>query len=82
MEPSRISEVIQTRAMRKAEQVVGQPLGEYLDDAYRSRTISQIAADITARGCRISDMTVARWMGEYGIELRMTGQRPPEAVGA
>lgn len=82
MEPARITTVLKTRAMQKVERAVGMPLAEYLEEAYRSRTLSQIAQDVTARGVRISDITVARWMREFGIEPRFSGQRPPEAASA
>jgi arginine repressor len=68
--------------MQKAEQVIGRPIEEYLEEQYRTRTQQQIADDLTAQGLRISQASVQQWMTACGIDTRLAGQRPPEAATA
>lgn len=63
-----------TRAMRKVEQRIGQPLEDYLAAEYATKTQREIA---DALG--VNHGTVNRWMSDLGIESRFPGQKPEAA---
>ena len=66
-----------SRAMLRMERKLGRPLETFLAERYEGRTQEQIADELGVSGA-----TVSRWMRELGIEARLQGQRPPEAVTA
>lgn len=60
-----------SRGMQILEARLGQPLGIYLADRYRSGlSQEQIATELG-----VNRATVSRWMTAYGIEARYYGPR-------
>lgn len=67
--------IFKSRAMVRTEARLGRSLEDFLRDRYATATQTQIASELG-----VSNATVSRWMRELGIEPRLPGQRPAEAV--
>lgn len=61
-----------TAGMRQVEARIGQPIGQYLRDAYTGRELALI--DI-AHELGISEGTASRWLARFGIQTRLVGHR-------